>query len=65
MPSLDVLAAAADRQLPPPDGRAGAYPCLPGKATAAGRVPAQFYALARSRHRRTHERSDAGIQPAP
>jgi hypothetical protein len=31
---LDVLAAAADGQLPPPDGQVEVYPGLPGKAAA-------------------------------
>jgi hypothetical protein len=43
---LDVLAAAADGQLPPPDGQVEVYPGLPGKAAAVIAFPAHFYVLA-------------------
>lgn len=43
---LDVLAVAADGQLPPPDGRVEVHPGLTGKAAAVVAFPAHFYMLA-------------------
>ena len=43
---LDVFAAAADGQLPTPDGQVEVYPGLPGKAAAVVAFPAHFYVLA-------------------
>jgi GNAT superfamily N-acetyltransferase len=42
----DVFAAAADGQMPPPDGRVEVYTDLPGKAAAVVAFPAHFYVLA-------------------
>jgi GNAT superfamily N-acetyltransferase len=43
---LDVFAAAADGQMPPPDGQVEVHPGLPGKAAAVVAFPAHFYVLA-------------------
>lgn len=46
MSLLDVFIAAADGQLPPPDGEVEVHPCRPGKAAAVVAFPAHFYVLA-------------------
>jgi GNAT superfamily N-acetyltransferase len=43
---LDVFAAAADGQLPAPDGQVEVHPGLPGKTAAVVAFPAHFYVLA-------------------
>ena len=43
---LDVFAAAADGQLPAPDGQVEVHPGLPGNAAAVVAFPAHFYVLA-------------------
>jgi len=43
---LEVFAAAADGQLPAPDGQVEVHPGLPGKAAAVVAFPAHFYVLA-------------------
>jgi len=43
---LDVFTAAADGQLPTPDGQVEVHPTLPGKTAAVVAFPAHFYVLA-------------------